>query len=71
MLRGAGYAVTEAGSGEDAVELAISARPRLVVMDVRMPGMSASSDGAHHQADPRGTGVMLSATDSAEQCGPQ
>ena len=32
--------VAEAGTGEEAVDLAVRLRPDLVVMDVRLPGMS-------------------------------
>ncbi len=40
ILRAAGYEVLEAGDGARAVELARSARPDLVLMDVTMPGTS-------------------------------
>lgn len=39
-LRKAGYEVIEATSGEQALELALSQRPDLAILDVRMPGMS-------------------------------
>ena len=34
LLRSAGHHVSEAGGGEEAVKLAASARPQLVIMDV-------------------------------------
>lgn len=41
MLMESGYeVVAEANSGEAAIELAASHRPDLVIMDVKMPGMS-------------------------------
>lgn len=39
LLRHHGYATLEAGSGEEAVRMARDARPDLVLMDLRMPGM--------------------------------
>lgn len=67
MARDAGYVVFEAISGEQAVELASSVRPDLVIMDVLMPGMSgieaAGQIAARH---PEARVVMLSVADSAE-----
>jgi DNA-binding NarL/FixJ family response regulator len=40
MLGEAGYVVSEASDGTQAVKLAASLRPQLIVMDVVMPGMS-------------------------------
>ena len=39
MLRKLGYDVLEAVGGEASVDLALQHRPRLVLMDLRMPGM--------------------------------
>lgn len=39
-LRKAGYRVSEAGSGEEALRLATEGQPDLALLDVRMPGMS-------------------------------
>ena len=36
----AGYEVVQASNGADAVDLAVSARPDLILMDVRMPRMT-------------------------------
>jgi response regulator NasT len=38
-LREAGYRVSQAGNGEDALEIAARDRPDLALLDVRMPGM--------------------------------
>jgi response regulator NasT len=38
-LRSAGYYVSEASRGEDALEMAAKAPPDLALLDVRMPGM--------------------------------
>ena len=40
ILKKNGYAVSTAGSGEDAIEKLKSAKPDLILMDVVMPGMS-------------------------------
>ena len=39
-LRQAGYQVSEANSGEDALRLASEVKPDLALLDMRMPGMS-------------------------------
>lgn len=39
-LRRAGYSVSEANSGEEALRLAEERRPDLALLDMRMPGMS-------------------------------
>jgi len=39
VLRVTGYVTLEARTGEEAVELAVSGRPALVLMDVQLPGM--------------------------------
>jgi two-component system nitrate/nitrite response regulator NarL len=40
LLEGAGYATSAAASGEQALAWAAAARPRAVVLDVRLPGIS-------------------------------
>jgi DNA-binding NarL/FixJ family response regulator len=67
MLRDAGYAVMEAAGGEDAVEIAVSERPQLVIMDVGMPGLSGIEATRRIMNQTRGVRVLiLSAADSAE-----
>ena len=39
ILRSAGFEVMVSTSGQDGVERAVAIRPRLVVMDIAMPGM--------------------------------
>ena len=39
LLEHEGFAIVEAGSGEDGVRLALERLPSLIVMDVRLPGM--------------------------------
>jgi DNA-binding response OmpR family regulator len=38
-LEGRGYAVLVAGDGQEAVELALTEEPDLIVLDIRMPGL--------------------------------
>ncbi len=39
LLRGSGYEVIEAESGEEGVELAIKEKPDLIIMDEKLPGI--------------------------------
>ena len=39
VLRATGYTTLEATTGEDAIELALSQEPALVLMDVQLPGI--------------------------------
>lgn len=65
ILRAAGYVVCEAGSGEQAVEIAASLRPNLVLMDVLMPGMSGIEAARQIIArDAAARVLMLTADDS-------
>ncbi len=43
LLRGAGYTTVEAESGEDGLELARQGPPRLVLLDINLPGTSGYS----------------------------
>lgn len=40
LLTARGYVTLEATSGEDAIDLALSASPALLLMDVQLPGIS-------------------------------
>jgi DNA-binding NarL/FixJ family response regulator len=67
VLREAGYLVYEASDGEQAVDLASTVRPRLVIMDVLMPGMSGIEATERIRArDPEVRVLALSAADSPE-----
>jgi CheY-like chemotaxis protein len=39
LLKGAGFEVIEAVTGEEGVQMAISKRPDLVLMDIQLPGI--------------------------------
>jgi two-component system cell cycle response regulator DivK len=42
VLEHAGYAVVEAGTGEDGVALALAGRPDLILMDLQLPGIDGT-----------------------------
>ena len=42
VLEFAGYEVVEAGTGEEGVELALTRRPDLVLMDLQLPGIDGT-----------------------------
>jgi two-component system cell cycle response regulator DivK len=42
VLDHAGYAVVEAGTGEDGVALALAGRPDLILMDLQLPGIDGT-----------------------------
>jgi two-component system invasion response regulator UvrY len=53
--------IGEAGSGEEALELAAHLRPDLVLVDVRMPGMDGVETARRlTEADPATTVVLIS-----------
>jgi CheY-like chemotaxis protein len=52
-LRSCGYHVIEAATGSDAVALARSALPHLILMDLLLPGMDGWQATAELKSDPR------------------
>lgn len=68
-LEGKGYAIREAASGEEALELARELRPTLILLDVVMPGLDGYEVCRRLRADPLTQDcalVFLSAMGSAE-----
>jgi DNA-binding response OmpR family regulator len=66
MLEPAGYRLTTASSGEEALTMIARDLPDLVVLDVMMPGMNGYVVAARIKGDPRTSGVrvlMLSSLD--------
>jgi two-component system, cell cycle response regulator DivK len=53
VLTAKGYRVLEATTGEAAVELALAEEPRLVLMDVQLPGIDGVEALRQVRADPR------------------
>jgi len=53
LLRFHGFAIIEATNAEDGLELARAQTPRLVLMDVQLPGMDGVTALGHLRADAR------------------
>jgi putative two-component system response regulator len=53
LLHVEGYATLVAGNGKDAIALAETAKPDLILLDVMMPGMDGFETVARLKADPR------------------
>jgi CheY-like chemotaxis protein len=53
LLEQQGYTCAEAQNGSEAVDLARSASPRCVLLDVGMPGMDGFAVARHLRSDPR------------------
>jgi CheY-like chemotaxis protein len=52
ILEAEGYRCAEAASGDEALDIARSSRPRLVLLDVMMPGPDGFHVARHLHADP-------------------
>lgn len=59
VLSHVGYAIREAANAEDGLALAYSERPRLVLMDVQLPGMSGVDALGRLRADPVTAGIPV------------
>ncbi|MFA5075653.1 MAG: response regulator, partial [Candidatus Babeliales bacterium] len=52
-LKGAGYEVFTASSGQEAIEIARKEQPALIVLDILMPGMDGSETASKLHQDPK------------------
>ena len=59
LMRGAGYDVLVARDGREAMQLALSARPDLVVLDVMLPHASGFDVCRHIRDSPEGASVRI------------
>lgn len=59
LLRGAGYDVHTAGDAEEAVRVLESTKPRLILMDLQLPGMSGLDLTQRLKADERTRDVIV------------
>ena len=65
-LEDRGYVVHQAAAGEEAVALAGTAQPDLVLVDIRLPGISGIEAARRIQQKANVPVIFLSATDSEE-----
>jgi two-component system, cell cycle response regulator DivK len=59
VLQARGYRTVEAGSGEEAIELAAAEPPALVLMDVQLPGIDGVETLARLRSDGRTTAIPV------------
>jgi len=59
LLGRVGYSVMEAGSGEQAVEMAGSSDPDLILLDIGMPGIGGVEALTRLKADPATSGIPV------------
>ncbi|MDQ3774821.1 MAG: response regulator [Pseudomonadota bacterium] len=59
VLQAKGYATIEAVNGEDGVRLARERNPDLVLMDIRLPGISGIEAFAALRADPKTSSIPV------------
>ena len=53
VLQASGYSTLEAGTGEEAIQLAVSQAPALVLLDVQLPGIDGVETLARLRRDER------------------
>lgn len=59
LLAGAGYAVRTAADAEEALALLVSWRPRLILMDLQLPGMDGLELTRRLKADPATREIII------------
>lgn len=71
LLRSEGYEVLAAQDAEQALEILRRVRPRLILMDLQMPGMDGFELTARIKADPATRGIPVVAVTSYAMKGDQ
>lgn len=69
ILKGEGYAVIEAVTGEEGIETARKEHPDLVLMDIQLPGIDGYETTRRIRASPEGTKVPVIALTSYAMTG--
>jgi two-component system, cell cycle response regulator DivK len=69
ILKGAGYEVVEAITGEAGVEMAIREHPDLVLMDIQLPGIDGYEATRRIRASPAGDKIPIIALTSYAMTG--
>jgi two-component system cell cycle response regulator DivK len=69
LLKGAGYDVIEAITGEEGVKMAIRERPDVVLMDIQLPGIDGYETTRRIRASPADTKVPIIALTSYAMTG--
>jgi two-component system cell cycle response regulator DivK len=69
VLQATGYSTLEATTGEDAVELALSREPALVLMDVELPGIDGMEALARLRRDERTASIPVLAVTAQAMSG--
>jgi two-component system, cell cycle response regulator DivK len=69
LLKGDGFEVIEAFTGEEGVETAIRERPDLILMDIQLPGIDGYETTRRIRASPIGTRVPIIALTSYAMTG--
>lgn len=59
LLRGEGYDIRTAGDAEEAIGVLREFEPRLILMDLQLPGMSGLDLTRRLKSDPATTGIVI------------
>ncbi len=69
LLKGAGYEVIEAETGETGIETALRERPDMILMDIQLPGIDGYETTRRIRASPGEPGVPIIALTSYAMTG--
>jgi len=59
LLAGAGFEVLTAGDAEEALQVLKTHRPRLILMDIQLPGMDGLALTRQLKSDPATQGIVI------------
>ena len=69
LLEKSGYAVVAASDGTQGIDLAERLRPRMILLDIQLPGMDGYAVAQALRADPRSAAVPIVAVTSYAMAG--